>query len=68
LPPYLEQARNQLPPSLPTGRRARVFLLLPAAGLTRGPAGAAEYRQRKASQKSPFTADELLTLAQLLKA
>ncbi len=65
---YLEQARNQIA-AKPTdlGAAARVFYYYQQQGAPTAQRALLEYRQRKASQKSAFTAEELLTLAQLFE-
>jgi len=65
---YLEQARNQIS-TKPTDLAAatRVFYYYQQQGAPTAQRALLEYRQRKASQKSAFTADELLTLAQLFE-
>ena len=65
---YLEQARNQVA-AKPTdlAAAARVFYYYQQQGVPTAQRALLEYRQRKASQKSAFTADELLTLAQLFE-
>ncbi len=65
---YLEQARSQIA-AKPTdlAAAARVFYYYQQQGSPAAQRALFEYRQRKALQKSPFTADELLTLAQLFE-
>jgi tetratricopeptide (TPR) repeat protein len=65
---YLEQARNQIA-AKPTdlGAAARVFYYYQQQGAPTAQRALLEYRQRKASQKSASTAEELLTLAQLFE-
>jgi len=65
---YLEQARNQIA-AKPTdlGAAARVFYYYQQQGAPTAQRALLEYRQRKASQKSAFTAEGLLTLAQLFE-
>ncbi|HEY6392364.1 MAG TPA: hypothetical protein VIX89_13850, partial [Bryobacteraceae bacterium] len=65
---YLEQARNQIA-ARPTdlAAAARVFYYYQQQGAPTAQRALLEYRQRKALQKSAFTADELLTLAQLFE-